>query len=73
MDTDLEYQKSVKTALLERTVLNDGSSKDRIVSKIRMISNRSDKPIDKVIEEKAVLAKMPDGWKIMRLEWSSAQ
>ncbi|GGI68831.1 hypothetical protein GCM10007973_02390 [Polymorphobacter multimanifer] len=70
---DIEYQKSVKTVLLERTVLNDGPSKVRIVSKIRMIGNRSDKPTDTVIEENAVLAKMPDGWKIMRLEWISAQ
>ncbi len=70
---DIEYQKSVKTVLLARTVHNDGPSRARIVSKIRMIGNRSDKPTDTLIEERALLAKMPDGWKILRVEWISGQ
>lgn len=68
---DMAYQKTVKTILLERSVHNDSSYKARIVSKMRMVSNRSDKQIDPVVTETAVLEKLPDGWKIVRLEWAS--
>ncbi len=70
---DIAYQKSVKTILLERSIYNDGPSRARIVSRIRMVGNRSDKPIDTLIDEKAVLAKLPNGWKILRIEWISAK
>jgi hypothetical protein len=70
---DIAYQKSVKTVLLERNVVNETPTQARIVSKLRMVSNRSDKTIDTLVNETAVLAKLPDGWKIVRLEWVSAK
>lgn len=70
---DIAYQKSVKTVLLERSVANDSPTQARIVSKLRMVSNRSDKMIDTLVDETAVLTKLPDGWKILRLEWVSAK
>ena len=70
---DIAYQKSVKTVLLERSVVNESPTRTRIVSKLRMVSNRSDKMIDSLVAETAVLVKMPDGWKIQRLEWVSAR
>lgn len=68
---DIAYQKSVKTVLLERSVVSESPTRTRIVSKLRMVSNRSDKTIDSLVNETAVLAKLPDGWKIVRLEWVS--
>ena len=68
---DIAYQKSVKTILLARTVSNGSPSQTRIVSKIRMVSNRSDKMTNTVVDETAVLVKLPEGWKIKRLEWTS--
>ena len=68
---DIAYQKSVKTILLARTVSNDSPSQIRIVSKIRMVSNRSDRTTNTLVDETAVLVKSPDGWKIKRLEWTS--
>ncbi len=70
---DIAYQKSVKTVLLERSVVNDSPTQARIVSKLRMVGNRSDKMIDTFVDETAVLTKRPDGWKIQRLEWVSAR
>jgi hypothetical protein len=70
---DIEYQKSVKTVLLARTVSNDSPSKARIVSKICMVSNRSDKVTDTSVDETAILVKLRDGWKIQRLEWAAAK
>ncbi len=70
---DIAFQKSVKTVLLERSVINEGPLQMRIVSKLRMVSNRSDKTIDTLVDETAVLTKRPDGWKITRLEWVSAK
>jgi hypothetical protein len=70
---DIAYQKTVKTVLLERSVLNGSPTRVQIISKIRMISNRSDKMIDTVVDETAVLVKLSDGWKIKRLEWVSAK
>lgn len=66
---DIAYQKTVKTILLERAVTNETQDRTRIVSKNRMISNRSDKMIDKIVDETALLSKRPDGWKIERIEW----
>lgn len=68
---DIAYQKSVKTVLLERSVVSESPTRTRIVSKLRMVSNRSDKTIDSLVNETAILAKLPDGWKIVRLEWVS--
>jgi hypothetical protein len=65
---DIAYQKSVKTSLLERSVINESPVQARIVSKLRMVSNRSDKMIDTLVEETAVLTKLPDGWKIVLLK-----
>ncbi|WP_353226663.1 hypothetical protein [Novosphingobium sp.] len=70
---DMAYQKSVKTVLLERSVINESPVQARIVSKLRMVSNRSDKMIDSLVEETAVLTKLPDGWKIVLLKWDSAK
>lgn len=70
---DMAYQKSVKTVLLERSVVNEGAAQTRIVSKLRMVSNRSDKRIDTLVDETAVLKRDPDGWKITRFEWVSAR
>jgi len=70
---DMAYQKSVKTVLLERSVINESPVQARIVSKLRMVSNRSDKMIDSLVEETAVLKKLPDGWKIVLLKWDSAK
>jgi hypothetical protein len=70
---DIAYQKSVKAVLLERSVVNDSPTQARIVSKRRMVGNRSDKAIDTLVDETAVLVKLPDGWKILRLEWVSAE
>lgn len=70
---DIAYQKSVKSVLLERSVVNESPAQTRIVSKLRMISNRSDKMIDSLVEETAVLKKLPDGWKIVLLKWDSAK
>jgi hypothetical protein len=68
---DIAYQKSVKTVLLERSVVSESPTRTWIVSKLRMVSNRSDKTIDSLVNETAVLTKLPDGWKIVRLEWVS--
>lgn len=73
LDADIAYQKSVKTILLERTIVNETPARAHIVSTIRMISNRSDKKIDTIVKENALLAKQPNGWKIERLEWLSAK
>ncbi len=73
LGADIAYQKTVKTVLLDRAVLNDSSTRVRIVSKMRMVSNRSDKPGNTVVSETAVLAKLADGWKIERLEWTSTK
>ena len=70
---DMAYQKTVRTVLLERAVLNDGPMRVRVISKMRMVSNRSDKPGNTIVDETAVLAKLPDGWKIERLEWTSSK
>ncbi|MFM9937245.1 MAG: hypothetical protein ACKVOL_13725 [Novosphingobium sp.] len=70
---DIAYQKSVKTVLLERSVINESPVQARIVSKLRMVSNRSDKKIDTLVDETAVLTKLPDGWKIVLLKWDSAK
>jgi hypothetical protein len=70
---DITYQKSVRTVLLERSVVNDSPTQARIVSKLRMVSNRSDKSIDTLVDETAVLTKLPDGWRILRLEWVAAK
>lgn len=70
---DIAYQKSVKVVLLERSVVNEGPTQARIVSKLRMVGNRSDKTVDTLVDETAVLTKQPDGWKILRLEWASAK
>jgi hypothetical protein len=70
---DIAYQKSVKTVLLERSVVNESPVQARIVSKLRMVSNRSDKIIDSLVDETAVLTKLPDGWKIVLLRWDSAK
>ncbi len=70
---DIAYQKSVKTVLLERSVVNESPVQARIVSKLRMVSNRSDKMIDSLVDETAVLTKLPDGWKIVLLKWDSAK
>lgn len=70
---DIAYQKSVKTVLLERSVINESPVQTRIVSKLRMISNRSDKMIDTLVGETAILTKLPDGWKIVLLKWDSAK
>ncbi len=68
---DIAFQKTVKTVLLERAVSTDSTTRVKITSKIRMISNRSDRMIDTVVDETAVLAKLSCGWKIERLEWIS--
>lgn len=70
---DMAYQKSVKTVLLERSVENESPVQARIVSKLRIVSNRSDKMIDTLVDETAVLTKLPDGWKIVVLKWGSAK
>jgi hypothetical protein len=70
---DIAFQKSVRTILLERDVVPEGASHVRIVSKLRMISNRSDKAVDIVTEETAHMAKMGTSWRIVRLEWRQAQ
>lgn len=70
---DIAYQKSVKTVLLERSVVNDSPVQARIVSKLRMVSNRSDKMIDTLVEETAVLTKLPGGWKIVLLKWDAVK
>ncbi|MBC7504198.1 MAG: hypothetical protein H7267_00470 [Sandarakinorhabdus sp.] len=70
---DIAYQKAVKTLLLERIVVNESPTQTRIVSKLRVVSNRSDKMIDTLVDETAVLTKRRDGWKIARLEWVSAK
>lgn len=70
---DIAYQKTVKTILLKRTVTKETIARARIVSKIRMISNRSDKAIDTIVDETALLSKRRDGWKIERIEWVSAK
>ncbi|OYY75601.1 MAG: hypothetical protein B7Y43_18840 [Sphingomonas sp. 28-62-20] len=70
---DIAYQKSVKTVLLERSVINESPAQTRIVSKLRMVSNRSDKMIDTLVDETAVLQKLPGGWKIVLLKWDSAK
>ena len=61
------------TILLSRDVVQRDASHVRIVSKLRMISNRSDKAVDIVTEETAHMAKMGKSWKIVRLEWRRAQ
>lgn len=68
--SDMAFQKTVKTILLDRQVRNEGS-KTTVVSKSRLMSNRSDKAIDIVVNETATLAKSGAGWKIIRLEWNS--
>jgi hypothetical protein len=73
LGADMEFQKSVRTVLLARTVSRNSRTRVTIVSKIRMIGNRSDKPIDTIVDETAVLANGPGGWKIAQLEWVSAE
>ena len=70
---DIEYQKSVKTVLVERSVFNDGPSQARIVSKVRMVGNRSDKMVDMTVLETAILKRVSGEWRISRLEWASAK
>ncbi len=73
LGADMEFQKSVRTLLLARTVSSNSRTRVTIVSKIRMIGNRSDKPIDTIVDETAVLANGPGGWKIAQLAWVSAK
>jgi hypothetical protein len=70
---DIEYQKSVKTVLVERNVFNDGPSQARVVSKVRMVGNRSDKMVDTTVLETAILKRVSGEWRISRLEWASAK
>ena len=44
-----------------------------IVSKLRMVGNRRDKPIDATVSETAIIGKAADGGKIEWLEWAKAQ
>lgn len=68
--SDMAFQKTVKTILLDRQVRNEGS-KTTVISKSRLMSNRSDKTIDIVVNETATLAKSGAGWMIAKLEWNS--
>ena len=69
--SDMAFQKSVKTILLDRQVRINGAT-TTVTSKTRLMSNRSDKAIDIVVSETATLAKSRAGWKIVKLEWNSA-
>ena len=68
--SDMAFQKTVKTILLDRQVHTDGGM-TTITSKSRLVSNRSDKAIDIVVDETATLAKSRAGWKIVKLVWNS--
>jgi hypothetical protein len=70
---DIAYQKGVRVILLERVVSSEGPTRAQIKSRLRMVGNRSDTAIDARVDETAVLAKWPDGWKITRIEWVSVK
>ncbi len=68
---DIDFQKTVKSILLARTVSGPGHGPQTIISKTRLLTNRSDRRVDIVVDETATLAQTRDGWRITRLEWRS--
>lgn len=69
---DIDHQKTVRSILLARTVSGPRRGPQTITSKIRLLSNRSDRHVDILVDETATLVQTRDGWRIRRLEWSSA-
>ena len=69
---DIDFGKTVRRVLLDRHVTHESSGVATIVSTTRLIGNRSDKPIDETISEKATMGRTADGWRIHRIEWTSA-
>lgn len=70
--SDMAFAKTVKTILLSRQVMPDSPDRTRIVSTSRMMSNRSDRPVDITLTETATVTKIGSYWKVSRLEWNSA-
>lgn len=73
MDEDMRLRKDAKLVLVDRQVLNDRPGGTRVMSTIRLIANRSDKPFDITLFEVAMMRRSPDGWRVERVEWSPAR
>lgn len=68
---DIDFQKTVRSILLARTVSGSPRGPQTVSSTMRLVSNRSDRTIDIVVGETATIVPTADGWRIARLEWHS--
>lgn len=69
---DIDFGKMVRRVLLDRHVTHESFGAATIVSTTRLIGNRSDKPIDDTVSEKATMGRTGGGWRIHRIEWTTA-